>query len=307
MKKFLIVGFGRMGITHLAHINGYLSGDCTFDVFDPSLSFQLASLFTVRKNINFLRRLPKSSKYDAVVITSPPKVHGANFEQCFDLTERFFIEKPLGLTNKNIQDADAAGKVILCGYVLRHNPCVSYLKRQTEGQGLLKVCVDVKSNLGLNLGEDWRFDLRSGGGCLNELGSHATNIALMFRDRSLELRTDVHSLTTGAFSIDLAGGSESLISVSGDWDVDVRKTTYSLKVKGEFGELITDFQSVWGEWGGEAVKWSPRQEELDVGFYLRGVDFAVQNKSFLDCSFDKSNVSDALLTDEILAEVLCHV
>ena len=294
-----------MGITHLAHINGYCSGDVKFDVYDPSFVFKLASFFSIKKNINFLRRLPVAGNYDAVVITSPPAAHSQNFSSCFDLSDTFFIEKPLVLSVKDVDDAVSAKKNIYCGYVLRHNPSVRKVYELFDGE-FEKVKVRVASNLGLNPGDDWRFDLSKGGGCLNELGSHAINLALGFVSETNILSKDVsvEQIAVGKFSVSI--GTKPKLCIEGDWNVDVRKTTYAISAFSSRGEIHSDFQSVWGELDGEPISWSPRETALDVGFYLRGVDFALQNKSFMESKSSNKDLLDAVTTDKIIQEVLRH-
>lgn len=289
-----------MGLTHLAHINGYLAGDCTFDIYDPSFSFRLASFFNIRNNIRFLRKLPESTSYDAVVITSPPAAHSPNFLSTIDLSERFFIEKPLALTKADLDKALDNGKFVTCGYVLRNNPCIEYLRDLIGDEAEISVFVNVTSNVGKNGGDDWRFDLKRGGGCINELGSHAVNLGLCFTENK-GLRPDevrLGDLTLGSFR--LAVGQDNCISVSGNWDTDVRKTTYQLSLKGDGIDLRSDLQSVFGQHRGETVEWSPRKSAVDVNYYMRGVDFAFQNKAFLSRYYSQKDLQDAVLTDEIL-------
>ena len=134
MKRFLIIGFGRMGITHLAHINGILAGDCRIDVFDPSVVFKAASSFRIRENIRFLRRIPNTGIYDGIVITSPPGAHSANFRAARDRGATFFIEKPLALDDADLRSIAMENKQVMCGYVLRYNPCILYLRKMIHGK-----------------------------------------------------------------------------------------------------------------------------------------------------------------------------
>lgn len=305
MKKFLILGFGRMGITHLAHINGELAGHCHFDIFDPSWHFKLASYFNVRKNINFVRRIPET-KYDGILITSPPKFHSVNFRETLHLSDNFFIEKPLTLSADDLELARNHKKHIYCGYVLRKNPCVSYLKKLTEGESDLTVDVEVLSNLGQDETDDWRFDIKKGGGCINELGSHAINLALCFADMKGEKKTvqNVHHLDVGTFSVDL--NANNAVNVHGDWNTKVRKTMYKIHVKNERMDVTTDLQSVYGTIDGQEISWSAREDELSVGFYVRGIDFALQSQLWLRQEVSEKDLQDSVFTDDILSEVITH-
>lgn len=306
MKRFLIVGFGRMGITHLAHINGILAGNCRFDVFDPSVVFKAASLFRIRENIRFLRKIPNSGIYDGIVITSPPGAHSANFRDAKNLSSTFFIEKPLTLKDADLQSIANENKQVMCGYVLRYNPCILYLGKLIRGKPPVSVEISVKSNLGLQDGDDWRFDLQRGGGCINELGSHAINLGLALlpdTDGILE-SVVVDELSVPSFQL-LAKGPIDL-TVHGDWNEDVRKTTYAVKVAGKGYALISDLQSVSGEFEGRSIGWSPHKEVLNVGYYMRGADFALQAQDFVLGTFDADALSDAVLTDRILERALAN-
>lgn len=308
MKKFLILGFGRMGITHLAHINGELAGHCHFDIFDPSWHFKLASYFNVRKNIKFVRHIP-DTKYDGILITSPPKFHSINFRDTLHLSDNFFIEKPLTLSADDIALARTHKKHIYCGYVLRKNPCIQYLQNLSQGANNLSVNVEVLSNLGQDETDDWRFDIKKGGGCINELGSHAINLALCFADmketdEAKNKVRDVHHIDVGTFSVDL--NSNNPVKVHGDWNTTVRKTVYKLTIKNERMNITTDLQNVYGEIDGKQVSWSPREDSLSVGFYVRGIDFALQSQLWLRQEISTKDLTDSVFTDDILSEVVTH-
>lgn len=292
-----------MGITHLAHINGALAGDCHFDIYDPSWYFKFASYFQLRNNIQFVRSIP-NVKYDGVIITSPPHFHSSNFQDTLDLSDKFFIEKPLMLSEKDVLSAHSSNKSLYCGYVLRKNPCVQFLETLLDGSAPDEVEVNVLSNLGQDQTEDWRFDLHKGGGCINELGSHAINLALKFSTLSNgnSVVKQVNHLDVGTFSLDV--NSESNVSVSGNWNTNVRKTMYKLTVRNNKLNLTTDLQYITGEIQGQAFNWSPRQETLPVCFYIRGIDFALQNQDWLEGKIFESDIIDAITTDNILREVL---
>jgi hypothetical protein len=306
VKRFLILGFGRMGITHLAHINGLYSGNCSFEIYDPSAVFRLLSYFKLRKNISFLRAIPQhSDKYDGVIITSPPNYHYQNFMETLKLSNNFFIEKPLSFDSMNLSEIDQDIS-IYCGYVLRNNPCIEYLRSVIKNNDNFDISVDVKSNLGADVVDDWRYDIKKGGGCINELGSHAVNLALCFT-RDLDLKDPLHlvnELTVGEFDIQL--NSTNKVLIKGDWNTDVRKTMYSLKVSGENTLLETDLQSVKGIYNGEEVDWSPRMSPCSVGFYIRGIDFAMQTSKWLKGSFTNEDLKHAHITDQLLKGVIKH-
>jgi len=300
VKKILVIGFGRMGITHTAHINGYYLGDCDIDVYDPGAVFQFLSYFKVRNNLRFLREIPKEGKYDAVYITSPPKAHFDNLIRSYGLSNAFFIEKPLMIPPEQLRTTD---KSIMCGYVLRNNPCVQKLKELLLGKRNLVITVKVESNLGYNLGDDWRFDLSRGGGCINELGSHALNLALIFRESPVSGNDlEVRNINVAEFDVSIVG--DVILNVSGDWNKKVRKTVYTIRAGNAEIDLFTDLQSLSGTFLGEEFSWSPRQEELSVGYYMRGIDFALQSDNFLEGNILEKDLNDALITDNLLTDIV---
>lgn len=305
MKKFLILGFGRMGITHLAHINGYYSSNCSFDVYDPNRLFRLMSFFKLRKNISFLKDLPKPNvKYDGVIITSPPKFHSINFKDTLSLSSNFFIEKPLQIEpslHRCIKDNKVS---IYCGYVLRSNPCIEFLKDIFSSVVDPEVKVSVLSNLGQDVADDWRFDLTRGGGCLNELGSHAVNLSLLFSGVITPDQPVKHSINLSVGSFDLSLNSSVPTSVSGDWNTNVRKTMYKVEITGKDTKLVCDLQSVEGNLNGKPLSWSPRKGPLEVGFYIRGIDFAQQCSNWLESNYDEADFEHAILTDSILEDTI---
>lgn len=294
-----------MGITHLSHINGELAGDCNFEIYDPSWYFKLASLFRVRKNIRFLGKIP-NKKYDGVIITSPPQFHSLNFRETLALSDKFFVEKPLMLSDADIEEAKTDNKDIYCGYVLRKNPCVQHLQSLVDGQEELNVEVEVLSNLGQDQTDDWRFDINKGGGCINELGSHAINLALKFATLKENAKNvkNVHHLDVGTFSVDL--NSANSVHITGNWNTNVRKTMYKLSVSNENLKLTTDLQNITGEIDGKTYEWSPRVDPLSVGFYIRGADFALQSQDWLKGNISNLDLGDALAIDTIIREVIQH-
>ena len=150
-----------MGIRHYAHINVALHGECLFEIYDPSVHFKLA-FFNIRKKVKFLRKMPKATQYDAVIVTSPPHAHEVNLDSALELSDMFFVEKPLSLSRTLLDSAKEKGEKLYCGCVLRNNPCIEYLSRNFKKELGLKVDVNVLSNLGKDETSDWRFDLKRG-------------------------------------------------------------------------------------------------------------------------------------------------
>lgn len=295
-----------MGITHYAHLNGLLAGESHFDVLDNSIVFRLASFFRIRDNIRFLRRLPAEAVYDLVVIATPPSAHERNLRNARSYSNHFFVEKPLRISHEVLDGFRKEGKHILCGYVLRSNPCIRKLKNFADSNPASSISVLVQSNLGAVAGQDWRFDLSQGGGCLNELGSHVVNLGLGMAKMDAQVinRLEVEEISVDAFSFKSMG--RTALCFRGDWNSDVRKTTYNMSIESRNYQLQTDLQSITGIINGESYNWSPREDSLSIGYYMRGVDFALQAQQMLESEYSFQSLLDAELTDKILDKVLAH-
>ena len=127
MKSILIIGFGRMGLSHSSILKG-IDPNLNIDIYDPNKMLTFAGNFTKKfHKFNFLNKFPKKlDRYEIIMILTPPNIHKQNLQQLNGYEGKIFVEKP-GLFN----EADIAKinkNKTLVGYVLNHHPFIKKLK-----------------------------------------------------------------------------------------------------------------------------------------------------------------------------------
>ena len=230
-------------------------------------------------------------------------IHQSNFEQVKQNAKKVFIEKP-GLVDTELTTN------IYVGYVLRHAPCIAYLKDKIADQDIKRIKVEIRANTVLEQGSGWRASAK-GGGVVNEFGSHAINLAKY-------LATDEYTITDyqteQVVSRDcpdkcaIQGSTESgtAIEIHLNWsDASVRKPTYLVEVELADGNTYaTDFFQVWCDNGEQqktditgVASWENR-----CAFYIRGLEFSEQARYFSDHNDFTQDLLDSIFTDRILGQ-----
>ncbi|MDC1296934.1 Gfo/Idh/MocA family oxidoreductase [Octadecabacter sp.] len=293
-------GLGRMGITHLSHTQGYMLSkglNCKFDIIDPSL--KTMRFRPIRKNINIIGRssIHDITDYDYAFITSPPNRHNENLREAIKVSKKIFIEKPavIAVETKQQITENFPDRKIYVGYVLRKNLCVQKLKDLCNQLDDYEIHIDLQSNIGLNEVSGWRSKLSSGGGCFNEFGSHVINL---FQYLSVKTIGAVNPIVMEDSRFDIDTGQGRL---TGNWCSDVRKSMYHVRIVSKDTTYYSDLQYIESENG---YYFNPRQLTSVLPYYMRGLDFALQSKDFLEGSIDENDFYDALTTDTLMAKVL---
>ena len=98
------------------------------------------------------------------------------------------------------------------------------------------------------------------------------------------------------FDIDTGQGR-----LTGNWCSDVRKSMYQVRIVSKDTTYYSDLQYIESENG---YYFNPRQITSVLPYYMRGLDFALQSKDFLEGSIDENDFDDALTTDKLMAKVL---
>jgi len=270
VEKIVIIGWGRMGITHTSIINGLYPGSFEFTLVEPNSKVSKMTQKTLGYSV--VSDINEINVQDAVVlITTPPSIHSLLCDNVLSGGARsVFVEKPFGLFDKRVQDDSR----ISVGYVLRFSEVAQKLKELISEEGCLKISLDYSSHTLTKPPKGWRNSAY--GGVLNEMGSHLIDLMLY-----------------------LGGGQEfkvissSIQSVISDVD-DI------VSVKGLLGDIEVELSLNWVNpdyrkpvWSGflETSKQSIRfdQQSLDGGFesdsvdyYVRGRDFSLQMKHFIE-------------------------
>lgn len=290
--KLVVIGWGRMGVTHTAIINGLYAQ--AFDIILVEPNKKVSRITQKTLGYTIVSDINEISLEDAVVlITTPPSIHSPLCDNVLSRgAQSVFVEKPFGLFDKRVKDDSR----ISVGYVLRFSEVVQKLKSLIQDEGCLKIGLDYSSHTLTKPPKGWRNS--EYGGVLNEMGSHL--IDLMFY------------LGEGRQFKVMSSDIQSIIS-----DVDD-----VVKVKGLLGDIKVDLSLNWVNpnyrkpvWSG-FVKTSKRtirfdQQSIDGGFdvtsvdyYVRGRDFSLQMKHFIEN--DKSiicNSEEANMVHEVITKI----
>ena len=288
--KLVVIGWGRMGVTHTAIINGLYPRAFDFTLVEPN---KIVSRIT-RKTLGYkvVSDTNEISFEDALVlITTPPSIHSLLCEKVLSRGARsVFVEKPFGLFDKRVKNDIR----ISVGYVLRFSEVAQKLKALIEREGCSKISLDYSSHTLTKPPKGWRNS--EYGGVLNEMGSHLIDLMLY-----------------------LGGGQEFNVLNSSIQSV-ISEVDDIVKVKGLLGEIEVELSLNWVNpdyrkpvWSGfvETLKQTIRfdQQSIEDGFdaasvdyYVRGRDFSLQMKHFIEndksiiCNSKEANAVHDVIT-----------
>lgn len=278
--KAVLIGAGRMGLTHIAQLNLLTDFNIRWSIVEPSA--------VVRAGLSYF--LPKSmvtevvgtsgeidGNFDLAVVTSPTMHHDAAWQMFRGRAERFLIEKPLKVREPQ--------ENVLCGYVLLHHPLQVRLRAIAQARTLRSAHIRLRANTVLSANHGWRGRRETGGGVINEFGSHVLSLLvdLVGPVESLEIaaRQTVHSVDVPDIARlhgRSASGKPFMLDL--DWtDESVRKPGYSVEVSFDDGATA----------GHDLYELSDGDRNLSIaeidtasGVYLRGLEFTAQARCFLE-------------------------
>ncbi len=210
LEKILIIGLGSMGKKYLKIINKNW----------PELEIAVLTSNSKYIHENYNKKILIFESLDqaiefrpsAAIVASPAPFHisQALFLSQFKIPT--LIEKPLGTGKESIKDIkeinyQSKKNIILVGYVLRHSPCATYIKKILSKNSLGKL-IEADFHCGSWL-PSWRKGIDYtktvsaksylGGGVLLEM-SHEIDLALLFLN-DLEIKY-VYKKNSGLLEID---------------------------------------------------------------------------------------------------------
>ena len=269
MDKLLVVGFGRMGITHLAISNLLQNERLAIVILEESL---LMRLFIRRSfGIRVVKNLRRQDVEDAVVIVStPPFSHKSIVSRCLNFNpKKIFVEKPYG----TFTDEVLINPKVFVGYVLRKNDVVLELKKYVQRNTIRELNICYHTSTMKSKPKGWRNTEYSG--VLNELGSHIldmTNFILGNLKDSKIVKFHSNSIVSDVddelfLVLDINGVK---VSIELNWcKSEVRKPIWFGSITSSSGEVVNFDQQ---RFNGTLV-----YSEADV--YVRGREFSNQLKS----------------------------
>jgi predicted dehydrogenase len=325
--SFLIVGGGKMGMSHLALMTQYV-GKANLALCDSKRSTRLLFRYLgYRTFASVDEAAAKLERLQGVLIATPTASHAPLAHWAINRKVPFFVEKPLTLHAGRSAElatlADSAGIPAQVGFVLRYVATfqrlqelvlVGSLGRPTKYTGSMRGNVVTKPLAAKN----WQGDFSHGGGCLNEYGPHLIDLCRFIFGSIATVDAaemeHVHSKhADDRINAEWTHRDSTRGRLEIDWcDPTKRKSMIEFQIDFEYAEVRADNSSLEIKWRDSAPA-SPDARRLieapvlprNVDFYLRGEEFSLQLEEFLtkcearrvDRAADESSGQAATLMD----------
>lgn len=237
-------------------------------------------------------------RFDFAVIANPTTHHAASYAAIRSSASKIFIEKPLSVPDPT--------DTVLCGYVLLHHPLQARLRQLTKSKKPSSINVTLNANTVLSANTGWRGRLASGGGVINEFGSHLfsliVDIAGPLEHIAIVDAEVVHSVDApDRAKLEGVSADGTIFCASLDWsNRETRKPVYAVDVAFTDGSNARhDFY----EFSYASETMSVADLSTGSGAYLRGVEFTAQARYFLEENNFSSHVALAVEVDRVLGIV----
>lgn len=334
VNGILVVGGGKMGLSHLAILNRLLDAG-QVAVVDPSrLTRFVFGQMGIRTFASLDQAFQTATQWRGAVIASPTGSHYPIARTLLGRKIPCFVEKPLTLDplrSRELVDLQKqAGVPAQMGLVLRFlQPFVRL--RAIARSGVLGAPRFYRARMLGNVvtkpdNGSWRTDYRRGGGCLNEYGPHLIDLCrAVFGDVDRIERASiakVHStLADDRAQIEWQHASGVRGNLELDWcDTSRRKSYTDFDAEFELGSVHANVAEISVRARPGADVSGSRLDELTrptlpfpVNFYLRGEEFTLQLEMFLERALGRSMLRASLdqdlaatLEDGLAADLLIH-
>ena len=333
MVKTVIIGLGKMGISHCSVLGAHPDVDMAAMCGTGSL---LQSAFRKMTRIacyTDYKKMIDEVKPDAVFVVTPTKMHYEMVMYALEHGCHVFCEKPFCLTpgegEKMVALAKAKGLVNQVGYHNRFIGTFNEMKRLLASGIIGKPFHFMGEAYGpvvlKSKGGTWRSDKKNGGGCVMDYAAHVLNlINYITGSRLIDAKgtfmPDIFSkeVDDAVYStLYLENGLKGQLSVN--WSDDThRKMTTSLKIEGDRGKLEADATTL-----KIYLKEDNVEENLKKGwnikyitdlteqvfFNLRGEEYSSEVDHFIQCIKigglnQRSSFESALHTDYIINKLI---
>lgn len=301
--SILVVGGGKMGLSHLAMLNR-LAGEVDVALCDSSrLTRHVFGALGFKTHGSLAAAFQGPKKWQAAVVATPTSSHYAVAKALLEQAVPCFIEKPLTLNPQRSQELvalqAASGVAVQMGLVLRFvRPFVklrSVIREQTLGRPLRYQAAMRGNVVTRPEPQGWRTDFSRGGGCLNEYGPHLLDLCRCLFGDVTALRSAtfgrVHSVRADD-SANIEWNHESGLSgtLLLDWcDTSQRKSGIEFQVEFEQGNVFANNAEFKPSLkpglalaaGAQALLFEPLTP-YPVNYYLRGEEYTLQLELFLE-------------------------
>lgn len=305
MLKAGLIGFGRMGITHMSILNAHPAVKICAVCDQSSTMLNILNKYVDFSVYQDYRKMIADNGLDFVVISTPSDSHSEIINYCIDKNLHIFTEKPFGMTTeegkKSLELLKGKNLVNQVGYVNRFNEVFMEVK-DLLGKGVIGDIKNYKSEMyGATVLKDskasWRAKKNTGGGCMYEFASHCIDLALYLFDQPDYVRgsvlqsvysSDVEDMVSSTFYHDKGFTGNILVNWS---DEAFRKPTNIITVFGTKGKIIADkhaykiyLREENPQYGFHKM-WNTRYITdfvQSVRFYVRGNEFTRQLDYFVE-------------------------
>jgi predicted dehydrogenase len=308
IKKVLIYGFGRMGLTHYAILNQLIENvDFVFVDPDKKVNY-FANRNLNAKIVNNDNNLYQS--FDFALVCTPPMFHLSILNNCLiNEIPNIFVEKPFGGVSDDFSNLNNLNDSISIGYVLRFNPIVQWLKEFIDINKVNKVEGFYFSNTIEKKPKGWRNGLYSG--VTNEVGAHIIDLCVYLFGLSnpYVIEKKLESLISDVDDILVADLVDKSIKYHFhfDWvNKEYRKPVFKFVITMIDGSKIK-FDQQKAELFRDTIlikRISVADLAEKVPFYLRGVEFTNQMQDFIGAKNSIASLSDALITRAVIKKLI---
>jgi predicted dehydrogenase len=311
----VIIGFGRMGLTHFSILNNH--PDVKFVGVCDSSSFMLKNIATNLGVQTFkdYSKMIKETSPDFAIISTPTAMHIEAVQCCIENNVHVFVEKPFSLgpqySETIIKNINGSKLVNQVGYVCRFNDVFNQVRKLLEQKVLGELLIFKMEMNGPTLLKDaksgWRSKKTEGGGCLYDFSSHSIDL--------INFLIGMPDKVTGTvlqsiYSVNVEDAiSSTFVYKNGlrgnllcNWsDASYRKPAYRFEILGKKGKIVADlheYKVFFREDPGiDGLSQGWNQKYVTdfyepVRFYVRGFEFTRQLDYFVDCV---KNVQPALI------------
>jgi predicted dehydrogenase len=302
--KVVVIGLGRMGISHAAISNTHPDVNLVGMCDASSLILNTLRQYAPTPCFADYRKMLDEMQPDCAIIATPTSSHVSILREVMERGLHVFVEKPFGIDladGHQLVDIAARQQLVnQVGYHLRFVAAFMEAKRLLDKGAIGDVYHITAETYGpLVLGEssNWRGKKNEAGGCLYDYASHAINLVNYFIGvpdavGGTVLKSIYSKEVEDAVYATLAFDNRCTGQLAVNWsDETHRKMTNQVTLMGSLGKIIVDrqecriylrrkagFEDLSYGWN---VKYTTELTK-PVWFYLRGEEYSAQIGYFID-------------------------
>ena len=328
-----IIGLGKMGLSQFSIINAHHDVKVVGVCDASGYILDILGKYTGVDTYTDIAKMLDSSVIEAVIVSTPSKLHAPMVRACLDRGLHVFCEKPFCLDPADSLALTALarekGLVSQVGYHNRHVGAFAEVKRILDLGVLGKVTHVLGEAYGPVVlkpkGSTWRSKKDEGGGALYDYAAHPADLLTWYFGRPESVSGTVLGQVFSAETEDEVfttlkwrSGMSGQLSVS--WsDESHRKMTTRVSIWGTNGKIFADRQEIQvylrdaalapAEYGkGWTVRYTTELTD-EVDFYVRGEEYSAQLDTWVQRIADHhvtgiADFAEASITDEVLYAIL---